>query len=167
MGEGELRIQRFAQLFSDSNKLVWTDLFQGPWFTLVQCLRKSHVPEARQCSTGATEQDLIPGDVWGQCSRELLSWAEDSGPRNMWRFKPQNSRIPFQNLQEVWKLVSCLARFLWAERRRKASELWECVCVLVSLLVGLGILSKLVRLVRSGLSGCSLVCLLVFRLVLF
>lgn len=38
MGEGKLRRERFAQLFSDSNKLVRTDLIQGPWFTFVQCL---------------------------------------------------------------------------------------------------------------------------------
>lgn len=44
----------------------------------------------------------------------------------------------------------------------KASELRKRVCVLVSLLVGLCILSKLIRLVGSGRTGRSLVCLLVF-----
>lgn len=38
LGEGKLRRERFAQLFSDGNKLVRTDLIQGPWFTFVHRL---------------------------------------------------------------------------------------------------------------------------------
>lgn len=108
-----------------------------------------------------------PQNLSVQCSGELLSRTEDSAPRNLWRFKLQNSdKDPFP--EHTGRFGNpCLARFLWAQQRRKASELWERVCVLVSLLVGLGILSKLVRLMRGELTGCSLVCLLVFWLVLF
>lgn len=38
MGEGKSRRGQFAQLFSNSNKLVRTDLIQDAWFTFVHVL---------------------------------------------------------------------------------------------------------------------------------
>ena len=95
---------------------------------------------------------------------ELLSLKKDLATRNLCVPSPEQQQGPLSITHSFWRLVPCLTGFLWTKRRRQASEVRECVCVLVSLLVGLGILSKLVC---SGLTDCSLVCLLVFWLVLF
>lgn len=99
-----------------------------------------------------------------QRSGEPLSLTEDSAPRNLWMFKLHNSDKDPSPGPKGGPMSSQVSP---SRTKRKPSELWECVCVLVSLLVGLGIVSKLVRLVRSGLIGCSLFSLLVFWLVLF
>lgn len=91
-----------------------------------------------------------------QPSGEVLSLKEDLAPSET--SKPRSGSFS-RTYRRFGKLVPCLARFLWAEQGKKASELREHVCVLVSLLVGLGVLDKLVR---SRLTGCSLCCLLVF-----
>lgn len=145
--------------------LQWTDLVQCPCFTFVQYLS----PDQISCYRG----------------REMFYWSFKAGTDPVFRESPEPKeefsfqkfvKVPAPELRQVsfsrtdmrfWKLVPCLTRYLWVKQRSKALELWERVCVLVSLLVRRGKLRKLVRLVCSWLAGCSLVCLLVFWLVLF